>query len=215
MSDEGPLAGRLLYDATRVVARLAAVGFFRIRTSGRRNFPPEGGGLVCSNHQSFLDPILVGLCCDRPMNYLARDTLFRFKPFARLIETYHAIPIDREGTGLAGIKESLKRLKRGELVLIFPEGTRSADGELLPVQSGVCTLARRAGVPLIPVALDGAAQAWPRTQKLPRPERIGIHVGPPISTEIVRSLDDERLAEVLAGEIAECHAIARRLRRSG
>ena len=97
-------------------------------------------------------------------------------------------------------------------MLIFPEGTRSLDGELLPVQSGVCTIARRAGVPLLPMALDGAAQAWPRTQKFPRPGRIGIQVGPPIPPQDVQALDDESLTARLAAEIAQCHRQARRLR---
>ena len=99
MSESGPLAGRMLYSATRVAARLAGVGMFGLRTAGRANFPASGGGLICSNHQSFLDPVLVGLCCEREVNYLARDTLFKFKPFAKLIDQYNAIPIDREAAG--------------------------------------------------------------------------------------------------------------------
>ena len=79
--------------------------------------------LVVSNHQSHLDPILVGLACDRRLNYVARDTLFGFAPFRWLIYSLDAIPIDREGIGLGGLKESIRRLRAGEMLLVFPEGT--------------------------------------------------------------------------------------------
>ncbi|HOU36076.1 MAG TPA: lysophospholipid acyltransferase family protein, partial [Candidatus Omnitrophota bacterium] len=82
---------------------------------------------MVSNHQSHLDPPLVGCGCRRQMNFLARNTLFRSPLFAKLISSVNAIPIDREGGGLAGLKETLRRLKRGEMVLVFPEGTRTPD----------------------------------------------------------------------------------------
>ncbi len=96
---------------------------------------------MVSNHQSHLDPPLVGMACHRHMNYIARETLFAFKPFAWLIHSINAIAIDREGLGLAGIKESLKRLKNGEMVLIFAEGTRTPDGEIKPFKPGITSLA--------------------------------------------------------------------------
>ena len=108
------------YNFLHVGCRLASVVLFRIRVRGRRNVPDEGALLVCSNHQSHFDPVLVGLALDRRLNFLARDTLFAFTPFRWLIQSLDAIPIDREGMGLAGIKETLRRLKKGEGVLIFP-----------------------------------------------------------------------------------------------
>src|SRR6185369_4246968 len=91
-----------------------------------------------------------------------------------------AIPIDRDGLGLAGLKETLKRLKRGEMVLIFPEGTRTPDGQVAPLKPGFCAIARRANVPLVPVAIDGAFDAWPRFSPVPRPATIHVEFGPPI-----------------------------------
>ena len=93
---------------------------------------------MLSNHQSHLDPVLVGLASDQRLNYLARDTLFGFAPFRWLINSLDAIPIDREGLGLGGLKETLKRLKRGESVLMFPEGTRTRDGEVGRLRPGFC-----------------------------------------------------------------------------
>src|SRR6185436_16558080 len=117
------------------------------------------------------------------MNYLARDTLFNVPGLSLLIAFLDAIPIDREGGGLAGLKETLKRLKAGELVLIFPEGTRTGDGEVAPLKPGFISVARRSRVPLIPVGLEGAFQAWPRTSPFPRVGRIAIVIGEPISAE--------------------------------
>ena len=149
--------------------RLAAVAVFKIRCFGRELVPQSGGGLVLSNHQSNLDPVLIGLACERRLNYVARTTLFRSAAFRWMVAALDAIPIDREGGGLGGLKETLKRLKRGEMVLLFPEGTRTPDGEVHAIKPGFCAIARRAAVPLVPVALDGAFDAWPRQRRFPRP----------------------------------------------
>ena len=205
---------RLGYDTLRVLARLVSVLLFRLRVAGRENWPATGGGLVCSNHQSFFDPPLVGLTCNRRMNYLARDSLFRVPGLAQLIHFFDAIPIDREGGGLAGLKETLKRLKAGELVLIFPEGTRTHDGEVAPLKPGFIAVARRSKVPLIPVGLDGAFQAWPRTSKFPRSSRLSVVIGPPILPDEVAAMTDEDLLAELEQRILTCHSKARELRET-
>ncbi|ADB18266.1 phospholipid/glycerol acyltransferase [Pirellula staleyi DSM 6068] len=204
------LAQRLFYDALRIFSRIFAVLFYRLRYQGTSHYPLEGGGLVCSNHQSYLDPVLVGMTCPRRMNYLARDTLFTGR-FGWLIRFLDAIPIDREGSGLSGIKETLRRLKAGELVLIFPEGTRTEDGELLPIKSGFCSIARRSKQPLIPVGIDGAWQVWPRKSKYPRLGRLAVVIGEPISPESMESLSDDELVKIVRSRIAAAHAEARKL----
>jgi len=192
-----------------VNCRLAAVLLFRIRCSGRSHVPPHGGALILSNHQSHLDPILIGVASDRQLNFVARKTLFSFAPLRWLIYSLDAIPIDREGTGFGGIKETLKRLKQEEAVVLFPEGTRTADGEVAPLKPGFCALAKRAGVPLVPAAIDGAFDAWPRFRCLPRRAKIAVRFGPPILPhEIQRFTDGELLAEV-ERRIRACHSAAR------
>ena len=204
----------VVYDALRVMARLFAVWFYGLRIVGRENWPPSGGGLVCANHQSYVDPPLVGLTCPRRMNYLARDSLFRVPVLAQVIHFLDAIPIDREGGGLAGLKETLRRLRAGELVLVFPEGTRTRDGEVAPLKPGFIAVARRSRVPLIPVALDGAYQAWPRTAPLPRLSRLVVVIGDPIWPEQVAALSDEELVAELEQRILLCHETARDLREN-
>lgn len=197
--------------------RLGSVCVFNIRCGGRDKVPASGGGLMLSNHQSNLDPVLVGLACDRRLNYVARKSLFKFAPFRWLINSLDAIPIDREGTGLEGLKETLKRLKRGEIVLLFPEGTRTLDGEVQPMKPGFTAVARRSRLPLFPVAMDGAWHAWPRQRKLPRRAVIHVQFGDPILPEEIARLDDAQLLAEVERRIRECHRIARegRLRASG
>ena len=206
------LPKRLWYDFLRVVCRIGAVVIFRIRCEGRQHIPPHGPVLVLSNHQSHLDPVLVGLACDRRLNYLARETLFRFAPFRWLINSLDAIPIDREGVGLAGLKETLKRLKRDEMVLIFPEGTRSEDGEVAALKPGFCALAKRAKAPLLPVAIDGAWHSWPKHELLPRRTVIHVQFGRPIRPEEITAFTDRELVEEVERRIRQCHKQARATR---
>jgi 1-acyl-sn-glycerol-3-phosphate acyltransferase len=199
-------AKRVTYDLSRVAARLVSVVLFQIRCEGRGHVPAAGGALVCANHQSVLDPVLVGLACDRRLNYLARQSLFTIPGFRQLIRWYDAIPIEREGLGLAGLKETLRRLRREELVLLFPEGTRTRDGAIGSLKPGITALARRGKVPLVPVAIVGGFQAWPRSRRWPRRAPIWIQFGPPISPDEVAQLSDEQLLTRLRTALVDCYA---------
>ena len=203
---------RATYDLSRIAARLFAVTFFRFRCAGREFFPRTGGALVCSNHQSFFDPVIAGLVCDRRLNYLVRKSLFSITAFRWLIQWYDAIPIERDGMGIGGLKETLKRLKRGEMVLIFPEGTRTQHGGVNPLKPGFCALARRGKVPLVPMAIDGAFDAWPANSRGPRPAVIHVEVGPTIEPEQVREMSDEELVSELSRKLEVLYARARQKR---
>jgi 1-acyl-sn-glycerol-3-phosphate acyltransferase len=207
------LPNRAWQLVVRFVSTVTAVMVCRMRWFGNQKVPGTGGALVLSNHQSNLDPVLIGLACPRRMNYLARTTLFRSPIFRWMVAALDAIPIDREGGGLEGLKETLRRIKRGELVLIFPEGTRTPDGEVKRIMPGFCAVARRAGVPLVPVALDGAYDAWPRQRRFPRPAVIHVQWGDPILPSQIEKLTDEQLVEEVERRIRSCHAACRRSRR--
>jgi 1-acyl-sn-glycerol-3-phosphate acyltransferase len=214
-STEAPrtLAQRWVYAWVRLFARITGSLFFGVRVEGRHLFPAQGAALICANHQSYFDPALVGLACDRRLNYLARASLFKVPLLGHFIYYLDAIPIDREGTGLAGLKETLKRLKRGEMVLIFPEGTRCSDGEVAPLKAGFSSLARRSKAALVPIGIDGAFQAWPRTRPLPSLERIHIVIGEPLGPAEIAGMSDEELVAELERRIRACHASAREGRR--
>ena len=194
----------VFYRVIRYMARICAVVFFRFHSVGMNRMPATGNALLCSNHQSNLDPALIGLACPRVMNYMARKTLFKSWFFRWLISNLDAIPIDRDGLGVAGIKESMKRLKRGEMVLIFPEGTRTLDGQLGHFKPGFLALARRNKAPLVPMALAGAFEAWPKGQKLPKSKQVALVVGDPIAHQQYSTMSDEDAVNLLRDRIHDC-----------
>lgn len=201
---------RLFYVFLRVTARLVAVSLYRIRVFGRENWPAEGGALVCANHQGFFDPVLVGLCCERQLSFLAKKSLFKF-PLKGLIETLNAIPVNRAGTGLDGLKETLKRLRGGDMVLIFPEGTRSENGDIGNLKPGFIAVARKVKAPIVPVVFDGSFQAWPKWQLLPSIGVVHVLIGTPITADEMQSLSDEQL---LANLQDQMHAMFGEVRYS-
>lgn len=187
--------------------------FFRARVFGLEKSKISGGVLFCSNHQSFFDPIIVGMTSRRRLSFLARDTLFRSWIGAKVLRFYGSIPVQREGNSLGAIRATLKQLKSSEAVLIFPEGTRTQDGSLLPLRPGFCAIARRGKVPILPVAIDGAYDAWPRSKRFPRFSKIAICYGKPIESDVVRELDDEQLVQLLSERIQECFEQSQSARR--
>lgn len=182
--------------------RVLFLTFWRVRVHRLEKFPTEGPLMLLVNHQSNLDPMVLGAVSPVPINYLAKQSLFNFPPLGWFLRWNDCIPIQRESNAIGGIKETLKRLKKNELVLIFPEGSRSPDGNLLPVKPGFCTLARRTKAPLLPIALDGAWQAYPRHAKFPRLGNIQVVVGDPIHFEDYDSLSDEELSTLVQENIA-------------
>ena len=200
---------RMWYGVAKSMVRVSVSIAFRTRYSGSANVPRTGGALLVSNHQSHLDPMLVGMGSRRRMNYVARKTLFQFGPFGWLLRSVDAIPIDRDGFGLGGIKESLRRLKNGEMVLIFPEGTRSADGEIAPFRPGFTTLAVRSGAAILPAAVDGAFQVWPRSKKFPGLGRIRVHYGKMMTPDDIAGRSDRELVAEVERRVRECRALLR------
>lgn len=210
------VAKRAWYWWLHMICRLIGLSLFRIRATGRRHVPDAGGALVVCNHQSHLDVLVVGLSFDRRLNYLARQSLFRFPPLRWLISSLDAIPIDRDGTGLSGLKETLRRLKNDEMVLIFPEGTRTPDGNVQHFKPGFTTVARRAGTPIIPLALDGAFDCLPRDAVLPCLTAIDVVIGKPIMPEEIARYSERALGEEVERRVRACMQTARerRLRRT-
>lgn len=211
-SDQRPWHQRWFYRTARFSCWAVMKLLFRFRCRGQEHFPKAGGALVCANHQSFFDPVVVGIASRRRLNYLARASLFRHRWLKWLIGYLDAIPIERDGMGLAGLKETMRRLRRGEMVLIFPEGTRSPDGDMQALKPGFLVVARRCGVPLVPVGLDGAYQAWPRSARWPRLARIAVVVGAPVMPEEIAERSDEEAVALLSQRMGASFREARQLR---
>jgi 1-acyl-sn-glycerol-3-phosphate acyltransferase len=165
--------------------------------------------LLVSNHLSFLDVFVLGMPLRRPLNYVARSTLF-IPGLGFLMRSVGGFPIQREGMGASGMKETLRRLRNGGIVTLFPEGTRSRDGELSPLKPGIAALAARVGVPVVPAAIAGTFESWPRSRLLPVPHPIRIHYGPPIQPEDLQSLDPHAVTALIRDRIEQSLKIARR-----
>jgi 1-acyl-sn-glycerol-3-phosphate acyltransferase len=188
------------------------VSVFGIRTRFAEPLPEQGGLIVLSSHQSHLDPLLLGLACDRRLSSLARSSLYTFKPFGFIITALDAVPIDRNASAVAAMKTVIKRLEDGAAVIIFPEGTRTATGHLGEIKSGFALIARKAKVPIVPVAIVGAWECWPKTRLLPRPGRIRLEFGRVIRPEEIAALDDRTLVAECTARLTELDAQARTVR---
>jgi 1-acyl-sn-glycerol-3-phosphate acyltransferase len=139
---------------------------------------------MVGNHQSFFDPVLVGYGLGREVDYMARDSLFKNPIFGKLIASFNAFPVKRGEADISAIKETLRRLKENRAVLLFPEGTRSPDGRIRPFKPGLELIARKAKATIVPVVIDGAYDAWPRTSPIPKPFRtIRVIFGKPIAPD--------------------------------
>ncbi len=167
------LAYRLGRFASRVVWGL----LFRPRMEGREGLPKAGGALLCANHQSLLDIPLLAHLTARHVSFVARDSLARLRPLSWLMRRSGVVLVRRGLADRAALREMVAHLTRGDLLAVFPEGTRSADGSLGPFRAGALLAARQAGVPVVPIGIRGAFEAWPRGARLPRLRRISARVG--------------------------------------
>lgn len=183
-----------LYLGTEALLSTLFRSVWDLRVHGREHVPRSGPFILASNHQSMLDPVICGIAArDRPFTYIARHTLFDFKPFGMLIRIYGAVPIERNSPDSGAIRTALAELAAGRPLLLYPEGTRCQDGRTAQLRPGVVLLARRAKVPLVPLALDGAFDVWPRKRSMPLLRgRLDAEIGPPIQPDELRA----RLNEV-------------------
>jgi 1-acyl-sn-glycerol-3-phosphate acyltransferase len=149
--------------------------------------PLEGPVILASNHASFLDPPLVGAGVRRDINYLARESLFRFPVVGWVLRKWNSVPVDREGGGAKGLKAILDRLLNGGAIILFPEGTRSRDGKLQPARSGIGLTVIKSKAPVVPVRVFGTFQAYGRHMRFPRRHRVEVKYGKPMWFEALRA----------------------------
>jgi 1-acyl-sn-glycerol-3-phosphate acyltransferase len=195
---------------------------FSFRFEGTDNVPAAGPALLIANHQSFLDPYLVGVCTQRRLVYLARKTLFRNPWFGALIRSLNSVPIDQDGVGKEGLRIVLDKLAQGHAVLVFPEGSRTPDGPMHELKPGIHLLMRRTQATIVPVGIAGAYQAWPIWRPYPIPAplflpagngTIAVSIGKPLDSKIFADMPrDETLGRLFA-EIECVQRRAENLRR--
>ena len=185
------------------IARAGAGMLWKFRVFGLENIPAKGGVLLASNHQSYLDPVLVAMVLPREMHFMARRTLFRNPAFRAIIAGYNAFAIERDTADVKGVNSAIARLEAGNILLVFPEGTRTGNGSIGPMKP-VGVIAERAAVPIVPVLIQGAYEVWPKGRLIPRLGTISVAFGKALSPENATG-DVIRDAVVgLKGELPGC-----------
>lgn len=201
------------------IMKFVVVVMVRFRARGLENVPKTGGGLVLINHQSALDPLLAGVALQRPISYVARDTLFPVPFIGWVLKNTYVLPINREAASSRLIKAMVRRMDHGFLVGMFPEGTRTRDGEVGPFKPGFLAMIRRSNVPIYPVGIAGSMDAMPRGMLIPRFRKVRVVYGEPLLPEEIKPyLDDGREKELVAlvrERIIACQQAAETWRQSG
>jgi 1-acyl-sn-glycerol-3-phosphate acyltransferase len=154
--------------------RAAARTFLRIRFEGVEHVPTTGAVVIAPNHVSFMDPILVTIPIRRALHYMALEPFFRIPGLGALMRWARAFPVQEGEVDGPAVRRALRLLRQGEPLVIFPEGGRSPDGRLQAFRPGAFRLALAAGVPVVPVTIVGAFEAWPARRRFPRPGRVTI-----------------------------------------
>ena len=172
----------LFWCAFRLIFRV----FFRCRVYHPERIPATGPALLASNHASFMDPPFIGCSANREISYLARDSLFRFPVFGDILRYINVIPVDRGGRNPKGLKIIASKLRHGKPVILFPEGTRTPDGNMHSAKSGVGLLAIKSDAPIVPIRVFGTYETYGRHLKWPKPGRISVKFGHPIYLKALR-----------------------------
>lgn len=208
------LPSLVFYEAVRIFTLVLLMVLFRFRWRGAKNLPRTGPVLIVANHQSYIDPPLVGCAMgQRQFDFLARAGLFQSKWLGPLITALHSVPVKENGGDPASIKEIIRRLEQGRIVLIFPEGTRTMNGDIGEFKRGVALILRKSACPVLPVGIAGAYEAWPRGGRPKLFRKVAVQVGTPIQhDELLADGVDAALLR-LRDEVSALRVVAEGLRR--
>ncbi len=214
-----PKTRNLLWRTLQFIIQNFFCVWLGYRARGCERLDSADGGLVLANHQSFLDPLLVGLQLHRPISYLARDSLFRVPVIGWILRNTYVMPINREAASTASLRETIRRMQHGYLVGVFPEGTRTETGEVGPFKPGFVALIRRSKQPVYPVGIAGGFQALGRKSWFLRPTRVRVVMGEPITPEQLEQYSgrdqDQALIDFVRGRVIACYQEAEDWRLAG
>jgi 1-acyl-sn-glycerol-3-phosphate acyltransferase len=181
----------MLFRLAQIFFRIYFFLYHRVSVRGLsdlKKFLADNGGkavILAANHESYLDPPLVGMLFPHAIRFIAWDGLFKFRLFAALIRALGAVPVNQENKSSAAslLRDVMEFIKQGFSVLIFPEGERTHDGKLGPMEGGVALISSKTRAPIVPVWIDGTFEAYSRFHAFPRPKRVAITFGKPISPD--------------------------------
>ncbi len=190
------------YQLIRAILYIFFKLFNRFEVIGSKNVPSEGGVIIAANHVSYLDPPVLGVALKRRPTYIAKEGLFHI-PFIGRIVRGCCFPVKRDKPQPSIIKEAVSRLKVGGVLILFPEGSRSADGDFLDAKRGVGMIAGMSAVPVVPTLIEGTNRALPVGAKLIRPARIRVVFGTPlmIGGKETDKASQERISKLIMDSI--------------
>ncbi|RMH14118.1 MAG: 1-acyl-sn-glycerol-3-phosphate acyltransferase [Planctomycetota bacterium] len=197
----------------RFIARLLCCLLFRSRWFNGAAVPRTGPLLIVSNHQSYLDPPLIACgVMHRPLGFLARAGLFKSRLLARLLRSFNSVPLSENGGDVGAMKTTIALLEAGNAVVIFPEGSRTPDGRMGEFKRGTSLIIKKVNCPVLPVAVEGAFEAWPRHRSLPVPfvHRVWVQFGTPISHDVLMADGPDAALRTLEAEVARLRTELRR-----
>lgn len=197
---------RLLHLFFSIYLRLV----HRLEIRGRRRIPLSGPVILCANHSSYFDSMLLALCTPRRVRFLIFRDFYRHPILGWFVRSCGAIPVSQRGADKEAMKLALEILARGEIIGIFPEGRLSRTGLPGTPKAGVTLLAAASGAVIVPVTITGAFYAYPRGKRLPRPATISVAVQQPVTVD-PKYRRDRRYLAALAEEVMS--GIGRRVRR--
>lgn len=186
------------YRFSRFLFRVYFRLYHRGRIIGAEKMPLTGGCILAGNHVSFLDPPFFGQAVPREAYYMARDTLFRNPVAGWILRSWNCVPINRDRGDIGALRTMLRLLGDGKAVLMFPEGTRSRDGQLQEARAGIGMIVAKARVPIVPMRIFGTERALPRGKSLPRPVKVTIAFGDPFTYPLPANVDELRGDELKA-----------------
>ncbi len=186
----------MLYRFSQVIVRVIFKVYFRLRVAGYENVPSEKPCLIVANHSSFLDPILICATVPRIIHYIT-FAYFYYHPLLHwFCKRVYCIPLKKDGKDISTLKKTLRLLKTGELVGIFPEGERSATGKLGKGSPGAALIALKANVPVLPVGIQGAYESFPQGSIFPKPIPITVTFGEPFFPKDYLNVDEKNTDEL-------------------
>ncbi len=187
----------LFYNFARAILTPIINFIFNVRYVGQENLREDGGYILCSNHRSLWDPMLVAFGIkNRKLNFMAKKELFKFKPFAAIIRSLGAFPVSRGSGDVGAIKNAVEVVNNGNILLIFPEGTRSKTGNPLRAKAGAVYIANETKADIIPVAICFD------DKKLRIGSKVTVCYGEKIHYEEIRVSEDNKSADARSG--AQC-----------
>jgi 1-acyl-sn-glycerol-3-phosphate acyltransferase len=188
------------YQLLRTIFFVFLKVFNRLEVIGNENIPEKGGVIVAANHFSYLDPPVIGVALKRQASFIAKEGLFKIPIIGRGIKAF-SFPVKRDRPQPSTIKEAVSRLKQGGVIVLFPEGGRSANGSFLDAKRGVGMIAAMSSAPVVPALIEGTDRAFPVGAKIFRPAKISVVFGTPLKIE--KKETDKHFQERISREIME------------